>query len=522
MKLRTRALATLGLLAGMFGAAGLLGAAPAWAHPLGNFTLNRYSGIELSPRTVRVHYVLDMAEIPTYQEQPTIDANGDGTVTTAERQAWADAKAPEILAHIALSVGGRSVGLRVIGAAMRFRPGQGGLPILRFAADFTGALPRTGSLSYRDSNYADHIGWQEITASSANGVAIARVSVPANSVSNELLAYPVDLLSSPLKVHTATLSFRPGVSTVGGNAGSTGKTVSGAPAASGGSFARLVQWKLTPLVLVVSLLLAFAFGGIHALGPGHGKTIMAAYLVGRGAKRRQVAAVGLAVSLMHTASVLILGVVALVLFREFPTERVYPYLGLATGLVVVGLGTALLITRVRARRRSVDPWHGHSHPHVPERELVTVGAASAASVHEHASIHEHHEEEHLHSDERTGHGHGHDHGHGQVQVPLDRPLSSRGLAALAVSGGLLPSPTALVVLTSAVSFHRLGYGLGLIAAFSVGLATALILVGSVAIRARSLMSKRLGGTVAGVLPLISAAIILSVGAFVTLRAVFQL
>src|SRR5919197_3272524 len=204
----------LALGAAMFGGAGVAAAPPASAHPLGNFTVNRYSGLSLSPGRVRVLYVLDMAEIPTYQELPAIDTNGDGSESPAEKHQWAIAQAPRILAHLSLSDDGVAVPLRVSGASMEFRAGQAGLPILRFVATFTGPLAdRSGSISYHDGNYADRIGWKEITVRSESGVAITGASVGAVSVSRELLAYPKDLLLSPLNVTTATFSFRPGKAT---------------------------------------------------------------------------------------------------------------------------------------------------------------------------------------------------------------------------------------------------------------------------------------------------------------------
>src|SRR5439155_6585521 len=270
------------LLVGMaaFAVPGLIAAPPASAHPLGNFTVNRYSGLLLSPGRFQLTYVLDMAEIPTFQETPNIDTNGDGTITPQERQSCADRTAPDLLRGLSLTAGGRPVDLSASSDSMRFRQGQGGLPILYFTAVFSGLIPSAGDLRYEDRNYLDRIGWKEISAASADGVASSGSNVPIASVSHELLAYPVSLLSSPLHVTPASLSFRPGHgSGVGSVPEADGGSVDGSPVSSGKSFAALVSWRLTPMVLAVSLLLAFAFGALHALGPGHGKTITAAYLV---------------------------------------------------------------------------------------------------------------------------------------------------------------------------------------------------------------------------------------------------
>ena len=484
--MKRRILAVLILAAGLFAATGVIGAPVASAHPLGNFTINRYSGLVLTAQTVDIHYVLDMAEIPTFQETSAIDTGGDGSIDAVERRAWADRTAGEILANVKLSVEGQAVALKVVADSMRFRSGQAGLPILYFTADFRGSLRESsGTMEYADENFPGRIGWKEITARSEGGVAIDHSSVSPDSVSRELQAYPKDLLSSPLDVATARLSFHPGLATSGAPA-LPGQTVGGSPVASGGSFAALVNRRLTPLVLALSLILAFGFGALHALGPGHGKTITAAYLVGQGARARQAAAVGVAVALMHTASVLGLGLLLFVLARSFPADRVYPWLTLGTGLVALGLGAGLLVVRVRARRRDMDPWHGHTH-------------------HSHGSAHPHHR-----------------HTADAQPSAETRPLSGRGLAALAVAGGILPSPTAFVVLTGAVAAHRVGYGLALIFAFSAGLAASLVGVGLLALWAREALSTRLRGRWMGLIPIASALVILAFGLFFATRGLVQL
>ena len=235
-----RLFAVLGLAASLLTGTAFAGAKPASAHPLGNFTVNRYSGIVLSPRQVRILYVVDMAEIPTFQAMPSIDTNGDRTADPSERQAWADRTAPTLLANLSLAVDGRAVPLSIAGASMVFRPGQAGLPILRLQVNLSGATGSTGRIAFQDRNYEGRIGWKEITARSEDGVALAGSTVPATSISKELLAYPSDMLSSPLDVSGATLSFQPGHASAADASASGGRTVSGAPIASGGAFASLV------------------------------------------------------------------------------------------------------------------------------------------------------------------------------------------------------------------------------------------------------------------------------------------
>jgi len=522
-----------------------------------------------------VRYVLGRAEIPAFEEAPSIDANGDGVLSPAEQQAWADRTGARIGSNRAVTVGGAPVLLRTVAAAFSYRPGQAGLPTLRLVVEFDGELPSGGALAFRDRNFPDRIGWKEITARATQGVVLDAPSIPTSSVSDELLHYPVDLLSSPLDVSEATLAFHddpaaPG--TAGGARGRpSGETVSGAPIASGGSFANLVTWRLTPLVLAVSVLLAMGFGALHALGPGHGKTITAAYLVGKGGRAREAATVGIAVALMHTASVLTLGLVLFVLSRSFPAQKVYPWLTVATGAVALGLGAALLVTRVGGvrRGRDQDDHHEHQvHRQHHEHAWISVGngdptgprqrtlgglrtgeegpvptgagdvpagsssdpgavdgvasAPGAVRLLEREESGQHDSAPGADHPTTRPHGHPHEHRHPHHHDLPPKPLSPKGLLALAVAGGILPSPTAFVVLTGAVTAHRVGYGLALVAAFSVGLAGALMGVGMLAVRARAVVSARLGGRLGAMLPILSAAVIVGFGLFFVVRGSAQI
>jgi ABC-type nickel/cobalt efflux system permease component RcnA len=233
-----------------------------------------------------------------------------------------------------------------------------------------------------------------------------------------------------------------------------------------------------------AILVALLSGALHALGPGHGKTVMAAYLVGTAGRARHAIAVGAAVSLMHTASVIGLCLVTLWAQNLFAPEAVYPWLSLISGVVVLGLGGYLLATRLRPRRAG----HGHTHSH--EHHGHTHGAGDA------------------HSHGPADHTHGHS------------PVSWRGLGALALSGGLLPSPAALVLLLGAVALGRVAFGLLLVLSFSVGLATALTLIGILVLRARDFAARRFGRRAAATLPVLSAGAILAMGLFLTTRAAF--
>jgi ABC-type nickel/cobalt efflux system permease component RcnA len=325
-----------------------------------------------------------------------------------------------------------------------------------------------GRLHFRDRNFADRIGWKEVTLSAGDGASAPGSSVPSNSVSRELAAYPKDLLSSPLEVTTATASIEPG-----SGPGSAPKLESPAQLSSraavratgDGGFAGLIaRDDLGPGVILVSLLLAFFWGAAHALSPGHGKTIVTAYLVGQRGAVRHAAALGLIVTATHTLGVFTLGFITLALSQFIAPETLYPWIGLVSGLLVIGVGGSVLFSRAR---------HAHAHKH------------------------DHH----------------HHHHHGS------EGLGWRSLTAIGVSGGLLPCPSALVVLLAAISLHRIGLGLGLILAFSAGLALSITGIGLAAIVAKRTFRRFDGqGRLIGLLPALSALVIVIAGAAMTVRA----
>ncbi len=477
------AIAALGLV--------LVPAAAAFAHPLGNFTVNRYSGVVALPGRVRVDYVVDMAEIPTFQAMPGIDTDGDGTASATELAAWATEQAAAFAPRLHASVDGDPVALAAQGAAAQLLAGQGGLQTLRFEGTFAGPAPDTGALSFRDANFAGRIGWREITAVGAEGAALEGSTVPTQSVSDELRTYPADLLSSPLDVASMQAHVAPGSS---GPApapitSDTATSVSSSrPQVEAGALGGVLDRHGVALVLL-GLAIALAFGAWHAMLPGHGKTLMAAYMVGSTSRVRHAATVGTAVAVMHTASVLALGLLVLSLEQTFRPETLYPWLGLLSGLVALGLGAYLLISRLSAwgLRR-----HASGHDHAEHRT-----ALAAAPGHDHGA---------------GGHTHA---------LPEGAPLSPKGILALALAGGILPAPSALLVMLGAIEAHRAAYGVGLVLAFSAGLAAALMIVGMGAMKAREAMTRRLSSTAGRLVPVLSASAIVAVGVFLTVRGVAQ-
>jgi ABC-type nickel/cobalt efflux system permease component RcnA len=421
--------------------------ATAEAHPLGNFTFNHLSRVSIGAQRIDVSYTLDQAEIPTFQERGL-----------TPQQVLAR-KVAEAQRGLELTVDGRRVTLRVEpGARITFPTGQGGLHTTRVELRLT--APSGKRLQFRDGTFPGRLGWKAVVVAPGKGTDV-RSTVPASDPTHGLRHYPGDLLKSPLDQRNASFAVRPGSGRVSAPDGVHG---SGAEDKSGDGFAGVFADAASGKgVLVLLLLAAFAWGALHALSPGHGKSMVAAYLVGTRGTARHAVALGATVTIAHTAGVFALGLVTLALSQYVLPEDLYPWLTLASGLLVVVVGIGVLRSRVKKARA-----HTHDHHH-----------------------HHHHD------------------------------VSWRSLIAMGASAGLIPCPSALVVLLGALSQHQVALGLVLITAFSLGLAATITTLGLTVVYARTLLSRLdfASGRVATALPAVSALVIVAVGCVLTAKAV---
>ena len=489
-------------------------AAASVAHPLGNFTVNRFARVRVEPNVVRVRYVIDMAEIPAFQESQVMDANRDGEVSNEEAAAYLERLAPRLIEGVVLTSDGERVPLSLKSKSVSTPEGAGGLKTLRIECDFEGLTRESEGAAHRmrfdDSNFRERIGWREIVVEPARGVTVFDSDAYGSALTDELKAYPQDTLSAPLDERTAEFSWTRGAAPDGAVAL---RTRDGRAAVqSRDRFAELISVEeLTPLVALLGLLLAAGLGALHAMSPGHGKTVVGAYLVGSRGTAKHAAFLGLTVTLTHTSSVFALGLLTLFASHYVLPETLFPYLSLASGLIVLTIGLTLFARRLRSAFgwSGVGAHHHHSHEH--------------EHAHAHATDHEH-THEHTHGDGApTTHSHG---GREHTHMPPGadgRPLTWRSLLALGVSGGLLPCPSALVVMLSAISLGRVGYGLALIVAFSVGLAATLTAVGLLFVYAsRFVAGRRAGeGRLVKALPVLSALVIACAGAAICYEALAQ-
>ena len=498
------------LLVSLFCVLGIFALFPhtAFAHPMGNFSVNRYSRLTVGKDAVDLLYIVDMAEIPTHAERNVMDTDGDKAISLAEEQSYLASMAATLPAQLALTLDGKPAPLTLGEHTLHFKPGQANLPTLRMEFSLRAALPATGAvqnLRYVDSNFVDRLGWKEVIVAPSSEVNLLSSDVPQSDLSNMLQEYPVNLLQNPPTTTSANLSWQPatGLSTQTMQP-TTGTANHGATTTSlaGDGFAELISIELGPWAVILALLAAFGWGAAHALSPGHGKTIVAAYLVGARGTFIHALFLGATTTITHTLGVFVLGLATLLASQYILPERIYPWLSTLSGLLVIAIGISIGWDRLRSLRRGESHVHADDHAH--------------EHTHEHDHPHTHAHDEHTHT-----HG-GHTHSH--LPVAADgSAITWRNLLALGISGGLLPCPSALVVLLGAIALGRIAFGLVLILVFSLGLATVLTAFGLLLLRAGKLFERLPeSGRYARYLAVASAAFITLVGAGITIQALIQM
>ena len=470
-------------------------AAPVSAHPLGNFTVNRAIRIDIGA-AVTITSVLDLAEIPAFEVIRGLDADGDERLSPAEGDPYAETTCATWGTDLAVSIDGSAARLEPFAEpALDLPIGVGGLPTLRLLCRFTVAEPELdeggpNQLSMTDRTDDDRIGWHEVSAGNGEGATIVESDVPGVSPSALLTAYPDTALTAPPDVRSATVSFTLARS----SATDAVVTAPGTAISRSGDvdpLAALIGGTLSPGVVALAVLLSLGLGATHAVSPGHGKTLVAAYVLGAGGSARSALQIGLWVAVAHTGGVLVLGAVTLVASELLLPERLIAWLSLGSGIVVTGLGLVLLTRLAMARRGGTSATHASHHGH----------------------------------DHPLGHGHAHGHEH----PPASGNLTWRSAVALGFAGGAVPSASALIVLLVAISTDRPLLGIGLIVCFGLGMAIVLGGLALVAGRVRQvtarpdgLSSRRPARVAARLAPIAAGVIVLVSGLAFTVAAIGQL
>ena len=531
--------------------------AVAAAHPLGNFTINHYAALRVGPSEIRLDVVVDLAEIPAFQERIRIDANGDGDVSQAEADAARETECTALAASLDLRTDGVRADLSLVASGLTFPAGAGGVPTMRTVCEFVARFDQNVAsgtvVSFADTSNVERIGWREIIVL-GDGVSIdaAPDNPPPASIdqSARLTAYPKDLLTQPLNVHSVTFLVAAGGSPLPTftapdaqplagaspttSPGESGVATTAAPTATPGPAAvpggvsgdipDLFRADLTPLVAVLSILLAMALGAGHALTPGHGKTLMAAYLVGTRGTVRHAAGLGLAVTVSHTLGILFLALLVTGAESLLPADVVVRTIPIVAALAFVAIGAAMLFAELRRRRRAfalAAVSAGHTHDHDDrDHEDHDHGGPSDHEDHDHGGP-----SDHDHGDPRGSLPGEHSHGgirHSHLPAD-DRTLSWRNLFALGLAGGIIPSTNALIILLGTIVAGRAAFGIVLVVAFGLGMALVLGGVGAIMVLARERL-ERLPmtsslGRAARHAPLAAAVVVLSVGLWLTVQAI---
>lgn len=445
----------------IFALLALLWSALAAAHPMGSISTNRTATLSLRPGALELHYLVDFAELPSATELSRFAQDQAAPGGPASLQDYGARRLDELRAGLSLRINGQATPLTLARTETLQRQGEWGLPTLLVIGVFTAPAPALGapaSLVLEDANFRDAPGWRSLRLSTG-GALYAREVRPAGALlvpgeESDPLRYegepPQDDTLSCLVVAGAESTAPPRAESAA------------LPARAADPLATLLRGGEGPLWVLFALLGSALLGAGHALTPGHGKTVVAAYLVGARGTAAQAVVLGVVVTLTHVASVFLLGGVALWLSAYVVPEALFPILGVASGagVVVVGLG----MLRARLRR-----YHGAEAPHA-------------------------------HPGPETGAG-------------LWR------VVVLGISGGIVPCPSALVVLLAAISLGRVAFGISLIVAFSLGLAVVLVALGLLVVKARPLLARwEARGASWRWLPVASALVIVLLGTGIAVQA----
>jgi ABC-type nickel/cobalt efflux system permease component RcnA len=483
---------------------------------LGNFTINQFCGLHVQRDSVDVHYVVVYGQLPALRELHNADANGDGVTSQVERDAYVGRLAPGFGEGLELRVDGVRIPLRARQWTSSLPSEQGGFS-LRVDVDFVAALPAATarSLVFTNRNYPDRLGWREIVVNPAPGVALFDTDAYDTSATGALTqalqtlpeAGPLDERSVHMRLDAG--GGPPGAAPLGARPPAGLPAIKFSATRSGGALASVEDGWITrktralvaaisaptldPRVALWALLGALLLGAVHALSPGHGKTIVGAYLIGSRGTPRHAAFLGITVTLTHTIGVFVLGFATLYASRFIVPERLFPILSLLSALLVLGMGLMLLIQRGRAAARLLSGTSARR-----SLQFLPLHAAATSTLH--------------------SHGGGPMHAHLPPGAAGER-VTWKSLTALGVSGGLVPCPSAMVLLLAAVALNKTAYGMLLVLVFSVGLALTLTAVGLAFLCARNRFSHRTAtARWAQLLPLASAAIITLVGVALCLAA----
>ena len=516
----------------------------AFAHPLGNFTINQYVGLNISREIIHMDYVVDMAEIPAFQEIAAFDSNGNGQPDSSEYAGYPADKCASLLPALNLVLNNRPLTFTLTSSSVEFPAGVGGLLTVRLTCAFQTSVELTqgnSSLSFSNDAFPDRIGWNEIVVH-ANGVSL-HGDFATTSPSYRLTNYPTDLLTSPLDQRETEIGITAVVSAAQNETVIPSVQNASVLKDRNDAFTSLILMdEITFPALLLALAISFIWGAMHALTPGHGKTIVGAYLVGSRGTPKHALYLGLTTTVTHTLGVFIFGLITLFAAQYILPETLFPWMTLLSGLFVVGIGLNLFIERFRASGvgswlarlksnhvKSAQTYSPLQHTHATAMHASHKYVLTLPQERHHSHYfddHPHRDEIHAHTHDHHHHDHQHHHGHGHSEhshlPPEPETVTWRSLLGLGISGGLLPCPSALVVLLGAIALNRIGLGLVLVLAFSLGLAGALTVIGLAFLYAGKFLERFPSqGKLLNILPAFSALFISLIGLGIVVKALSE-
>jgi len=557
------------------------------AHPLGNYSINQYTILDLRGQAPRIFYLLDMAEIPSLKEIDRLDANYDNKFTDEEIAAYLDWRVPDTARNLNLTLDGAQVPLRLLSQRVEIFEGTGGMPVVnlyievepdhwawpdrekpfvlefrsanheaaqgyresytlmdgRFKA-FTGPWPQDKELKYltlvledEKKNPLFQSFYNRFRLELAPGDPVAPKNIPltpdfswtatARAPGDQMIlltkgaktfdggillavnAPPAPLATAPAEAALAPTADDTTVTPI--------RPDKPGPPGSKSRFNLIVDTltdrvngiikndRLTPPLVALALLIAALMGAVHAFTPGHGKTVMAAYLIGERGTMLHALVLGLVVTVTHVWSILALGVISLYATEHISETQFTFWTAVLSGGIIVLLGLFLFRQRYA------------------QYLLARFGGADEAHHHHHGMT-----QDHAHDDTDMGVGLPHEHGafssHTHVVEGRDgKPPTYRSILWLGVSGGIVPCPAALIVLLAAIHIGRLPLGLLLILSFSLGLAAVLVLIGMMVVRASGAVRRRFGSRNRALLllPVVSSVLITLLGVFLVVQTLIQ-
>ena len=453
------------------------------AHPVPRENHDRVIGVRLTGAGVVVDYRLDVDDTTAvYLDLPELLSRAEIAELTSERalyQAYMDRYAPILGANLIAAVdGGEPLAFECVQQRQRFRDENGQkLDHLRFEFRFRAAWPAglagRHRLNFREGNYQLQEGLVALTLGTEPPVETLDKTEPDRSL-HDKTTRQLRLGDDDRRRRVSATFVLPG-----GAAPAPGVAEEAATGEAAGH-SSLLSLLLDPgRGLWVLLALAAGLGAVHALTPGHGKTLVAAYLVGERGTVGHALFLGLVTTVTHTGGVIVLAFALLMLYpRTGPNgipAQVQTTLGLVGGLLIAGMGFWLLLRRLGGQADHVHlGGQGHHHHHGPA--------------------------DHFHDADGPAH-------------PLPAPGAGVwGLVVLGISGGIIPCWDAIAMFGFAVTARRLWLALPLLLAFSAGLAGVLIATGILVVRFKGLAAARWeNARLIRALPVVSAVLVTVLG-----------